>query len=342
MPRRPPERVPKNACATTQSATMWPSLRALVQLDLFGSAAPHQPLSTPGPATSAPTSQPGPADTPPASPHRTPVLSPRSPSRPAPPPASPPASAPTVGPFQHAHANREAVLGGQRVAYLLKRAARRSIGFTIRPEGLVVSAPTWVALRDIDAALRDKAGWILDKLQQVQQHRPPAPQWHEGAALPYLGGTLQLVLPPVTAAQARSRREPGEQIGRQLHLHLPPAPSPQQIALRAQAWLVQQAHPLFEQRLNHYAPLLGVRWTALTLSQARTRWGSATSNGSIRLNWRLVQLPLHLIDYVVVHELSHLREMNHSPRFWAIVASVFPHYQSLRRELRQQAMVGQE
>jgi predicted metal-dependent hydrolase len=91
---------------------------------------------------------------------------------------------------------------------------------------------------------------------------------------------------------------------------------------------------LFEERLNHYAPVLGVHWSALKLSNAAGRWGSAKSDGSIRLHWRLMHYRLCVIDYVVVHELSHLRHMNHSPKFWATVESVMPDYKQLKRELR--------
>jgi len=76
---------------------------------------------------------------------------------------------------------------------------------------------------------------------------------------------------------------------------------------------------------------------ALALSSARTRWGSCSAQGGIRLNWRLIHLPPAIVDYVVVHELAHLRHMNHGPRFWALVESVCPEYRALRAELRRLA-----
>ena len=79
---------------------------------------------------------------------------------------------------------------------------------------------------------------------------------------------------------------------------------------------------------------MGVNVTALSLSQARTRWGSCTSKGHIRLNWRLIHLPKHLVEYVIVHELAHLKEMNHSPRFWAVVESIYPEHKAARQALR--------
>jgi predicted metal-dependent hydrolase len=99
-------------------------------------------------------------------------------------------------------------------------------------------------------------------------------------------------------------------------------------------WLRQQALHCFGLRIAHYHPQIGVAGPQVRLSDARTRWGSCHSSGRIRLNWRLVQMPLHLIDYVVAHELAHLREMNHSPRFWRTVGLMVPDYAARRREIR--------
>jgi len=227
---------------------------------------------------------------------------------------------------------RHAMLGGVQVPYQLVRARRKSIGFVIGPEGLVVRAPGWVALRDIELALQDKSGWILSKLQQrAQQERLPhaeAEAWKDGADLPYLGGTVRLcVVAKGQAPQVPEGVQP-------LVLQMPPQASLTQVREAAQAWFKQQARVLFEARLRHFGPQLGVQHQRLSLSSARTRWGSARSDGHIRLNWRLIHLPLAQIDYVVVHELAHLRVMDHSPRFWDTVGTVMPDYRQRRRALR--------
>jgi predicted metal-dependent hydrolase len=101
-----------------------------------------------------------------------------------------------------------------------------------------------------------------------------------------------------------------------------------------QGWLQRQARRIFEERCALYAPLLRVRVRRIALSSAATRWGSANVDGAIRLNWRLVHFSLAVIDYVVTHELAHLREMNHSPAFWQVVRSVLPDYEQSRAALR--------
>jgi predicted metal-dependent hydrolase len=119
-----------------------------------------------------------------------------------------------------------------------------------------------------------------------------------------------------------------------LHVGLPQAATADQIRDAVQAWLQHEAHRLFTRRCQHFAAQLGVRMTALKLSSAQTRWGSASADGVIRLNWRLIHFGLSVVDYVVVHELAHLREMNHSPAFWEVVRSVLPDVDQRRAQLR--------
>ena len=123
-----------------------------------------------------------------------------------------------------------------------------------------------------------------------------------------------------------------------LHVGLPHTATPDQIKDAVQAWLMRQAKRIFAERLNHFAPTLNVQWRKLSLSSAGTRWGSASADGSIRLNWRLIHFKQSVIDYVVVHELSHLRVMDHSPRFWDTVRSVVPDYALLRGQLKDESV----
>ena len=99
-------------------------------------------------------------------------------------------------------------------------------------------------------------------------------------------------------------------------------------------WYHQQALAYFNERLIFFANKLNVPLPQLRLSRAKTQWGSCNALGIIRLNWRLIQVPLPLVDYVVAHELSHLIEMNHSPAFWRIVESIYPDYLVARKDLK--------
>jgi hypothetical protein len=207
-------------------------------------------------------------------------------------------------------------------------------------EGLSVRAPRWTPLAEIDAALQEKARWIVRKLHETTERRKAQLEgqivWGEGACFPFLGQTVCVQLSGkggVTHLGDAQSPSPG-----QLQLALPQTATQAQIRAAVRAWLLQQARALFVQRLDHFAPLLQVRWTQLGLSNAATRWGSARSDGSIRLNWRLVHFELAVLDYVVAHELSHLRVMNHSPRFWETVRSVVPDYAVLRARLKHESV----
>ena len=101
---------------------------------------------------------------------------------------------------------------------------------------------------------------------------------------------------------------------------------------------MQSARRLFSERLDHFADALKVKWTHLSLSSAQTRWGTASADGRIRLNWRLIHFRPSVIDYVVVHELSHLQVMNHSPAFWDTVGQVLPDYSARRAQLKDEAV----
>jgi predicted metal-dependent hydrolase len=267
--------------------------------------------------------------------------------------------------FAHPRANRQARLSAQAgkrlgqgggeciVAYEFRRAKRKTIGFVIGTDGLVVSAPRWVPLYEVDKALQEKSAWIVNKLQEAQQRQQKLAeaqvQWQEGAVIPFLGDSVIIVLDPRQADALGKHALPMAQLHTEaqalpgvprltLHVGLPHDASPERIRDAVQAWLMRQAKRIFEERLNHFAPQLGVRWTKLSLSNASSRWGSAGSDGAIRLNWRLIHFRQSVIDYVVVHELSHLRVMDHSPKFWSTVESIMPDYAQRKGMLKDEAI----
>ncbi|CAN7229623.1 SprT family zinc-dependent metalloprotease [Variovorax sp. LjRoot84] len=257
------------------------------------------------------------------------------------PPAIPLADAMSPASFVHPRATRELVLGDARVAYEFTRGKRRTIGFVVGAEGLSVRAPRWVALRDVDAAVKEKADWILRKLSETQQRHARLEaariEWKDGVSFPFLGEPVVVRLDPHHAFDGiGAMLDAGAGVApHTLRLALANNANQAQIRDAAQAWLMRQARRVFTERLDHFAPRLGVAWRKLALSNASTRWGSASADGAIRLHWRLVHFKMSVIDYVVAHELSHLRVMDHSPRFWETVESVLPDYGALRQQLKE-------
>jgi predicted metal-dependent hydrolase len=306
-------------------------MQALIQLalDFFGGP---EPVAPPERKALPPVDIPAPAKR-------------RKVAEPPPPPAEPLSEVFQPGTWHHPRANRLVKLPGCDVAYEFKRGKRSTIGLRVTGEGLSVSAPRWTPVGEVEALLQSKSAWVLDKLTSAR-HRAgelaqARPVWADGAELDYLGQRVRLVLDPSHSfTQAGAVLDPpapqpdGGAPVAHLRLGLAHSASEAQIRDAAQAWLMRQAKRVFTERLAHFAPLVGVQHKSLRLSSAGTRWGSASVDGSIRLNWRLIHLGLDLVDYVVVHELSHLRHMDHSPQFWAVVADVMPDHAARRLALK--------
>ncbi|MGS0893560.1 M48 family metallopeptidase [Burkholderia stagnalis] len=260
-----------------------------------------------------------------------PAAAPSAPAAPPSAPDTPPvATTPDPAPAPDRSRVRTLALDSRVLEYRLKRSARRTIGFTIDGSGLSITAPRWVTLADIEAAIAEKQRWIFAKLAEwktrTEQRALPQIDWRDGAQLPYLGKTVTIALGAgAVAFDAGAQR---------LSLPLPVQADAQQIKDRVQGWLQGEAKRIFGERLVVYAEKLGVTYSMYALSSAATRWGSCSSDGKIRLNWRLIHFPMSIVDYVVAHELSHLREMNHSPAFWQTVESIFPEFREARHTLK--------
>ena len=225
---------------------------------------------------------------------------------------------------------RTIALGDRIVPYVLRRARRRTIGLSIDHRGLRVGAPSRASLREVESLILQHGEWVAQKLDEWRTRRRPEPlQIVDGLRLPLLGTSLEIRL---AAGSNRVLWSPHEEATLQkltLCLRSPTdAPRILEKALREKSRL------LFAERLAHYAERLGLNTPPLALSAARTRWGSCSLKTGIRLNWRLIHFPPRVVDYVVAHELAHLREMNHSPRFWAVVSELYPDYKAARAELR--------
>lgn len=240
-------------------------------------------------------------------------------------------------------------LADKKIDYQLKRSQRKTIGLKIDHKGLQVSAPVNLSASEIESLLHTKAEWILKKLAKWESKSIPNHEWTMDSQYPLLGGLWKLEVQaggkiqmiPATAANAETSsvalQDTNAVITQSSFTSLSESLSnltSELIRIWVMDWYQTQAITCFSQRIELYASKLNVPKPPFKLSQAKTRWGSCNSRGVIRLNWRLVQLPLQLVDYVVVHELCHLIEMNHSHAFWELVAGVFPEYQLARTELK--------
>jgi predicted metal-dependent hydrolase len=223
---------------------------------------------------------------------------------------------------------RRIVLDGEVVDYRLVRVKRRSIGMQVGLEGLTVRASRWATLRAIEAALREHAGWIARRLAEWRAlRREVLPgEWKTGATLVLQGRELSLAVVP-----ARKKDIAADLLNFTV-LH--PSPHDERaLATFVIRWLKDEALRFVTPRVAACAARIGAGSPPVKLSNARSEWGSCNRKGEIRLSWRLIQLPPELAQYVVAHEVAHLRELNHSPRFWALVERLHPGHAAARREL---------
>jgi hypothetical protein len=206
-------------------------------------------------------------------------------------------------------------LGGRAVEYRFVRRRRRTLGITVDADGLKVSAPLRAPWRDIERFVREKERWILARLAEwAHAPRPARVRGVTGDRLALFGDTLELHIREGAAA-----REGGKLFA---------AGMPSLVR-----WLKAAALQALRPRAAHFAALLGRPAPHVVLSSARTQWGVCTEDGTIRLCWRLVHLEPALADYVVAHEVAHLVELNHSPRFYRLLASLYPDWPAARERI---------
>jgi hypothetical protein len=193
--------------------------------------------------------------------------------------------------------------------------------------GLTVSVPLRTSDRYISRFLQDSASWVLRKLETWESRKPKPRLWQDGELIDYLGRQLRLVL--ATDHYPLVQLQDGEILA----LSLPQPHTADTVRAALVKWYRRHAQAHFRARVEHYSARLAVEAPRVFISNAQTRWGSCNANREVRLSWRLIQAAPHIVDYVVAHELAHLRQMNHSARFWGVVERLCPDYASARAEL---------
>jgi len=225
---------------------------------------------------------------------------------------------------------RRLAVADRILVYRLQRVRRRTIGFQVNENGLMVRAPRSIALREIESAIVENQRWIFSKQVQwrawCERLRQSAICFADGGRVRYLGQPMTLRL-GATASHADSGTT-------EIHLAVPVSASEADVRQVLQAWLHEQARRIIGERVERFADRTPARFAGWCLSSARTQWGSCSHNGRVRLNWRLVHFALPVIDYVIAHELAHLRELNHSVRFWNEVARLLPGFEAARDQIK--------
>lgn len=219
-------------------------------------------------------------------------------------------------------------LGDAAVPYRLRRSRRRrTLGLTVTAREVRIHAPVWTPREEIETYVARQHDWLRRAWARMQARVPACDAGAAGVR--YLGRTLALDVRASLFSEIRRQRGV-------LHVYAAPGSDLQALV---REWLVARAGRVLAWRLERLARKLGRAPARFALSDAQTQWGSCTRRGHVRLNWRLVQAPLALIDYVAAHELAHLVHLDHSPRFWAQVAELCPDALARRAELRRMSDV---
>jgi predicted metal-dependent hydrolase len=208
----------------------------------------------------------------------------------------------------------------------LVRAKRRTIALIIERDGsLTVRAPKRALLGDIEQFIHEKSGWILrtqEKLKSIVQTSKRG--YFEGEQFLYLGHPYELRLVPP--------QRPALKFDNEFKLGKTAQQRGEAVFTK---WYKQQALLVISEHVSQYAKQYGFTPKRIKISSAKTRWGSCSPDGTLNFTWRLIMAPLPVVDYVVVHELVHLRIKNHSHKFWKAVEAIMPEYKIHRKWLRE-------
>ncbi len=205
------------------------------------------------------------------------------------------------------------------ISFHIIHSHRKTIALIISRDGnLVVRAPYRASRAQILAFIEQKAGWIRAKQAEARRRlaQTPARQFVSGEKFLYLGNENPLTI--VDHAQAALSLKDGLFLIQKNAL-----PRAREVFI---AWYKKRARRVLEERVVLYAARYHLDYKQIRITSARTRWGSCSARGTLSFTWRLVMAPLPVIDYVVVHELAHLIEKNHSKKFWAQVAGMMSDY----------------
>lgn len=233
-------------------------------------------------------------------------------------------------------------LKSQPVQYTVERKKRRTIGMRIRPNSVIeVSAPYLTPNFIIEQFIKEKSDWILRHIQRQQQVRETGEmiQYTQGSLLPFFTESYILqVTPHATIQRARVYV-----VNKTFQVFLPQKLEKHTAEVEVRDaihdWYLKNTKPILSLRVEKYAQQMGISYGKISVKDVSSHWGSCSSNGSLNFNYRIAMLPVELSDYIIVHELCHRCEMNHSSRFWALVQEVIPNYKQLRQKLKEMQLL---
>ncbi len=229
-------------------------------------------------------------------------------------------------------------LGTQKINYVVKRSKRRkkTLTISVSPEsGVCVSVPQRTSLAEVETLVIRKSKWILKQLEKNNSvlAKPAPRQFTSGEEFLYLGRTYILTVQEEKGAKSSVSIRQGKLLAK-VRSGLASENRARRLFSAVKSWYMQQAINWLSERVAHFAPKVGMEPSQVSVRSFRARWGSCDQNQHLKFSWRIIMAPPHIVDYVVVHEMCHLRELNHSKRFWALVGAIVPDFRECREWLR--------
>jgi len=226
---------------------------------------------------------------------------------------------------------REAIIDGKTISYIIKRSPKaKYVRLEVRPEtGLTVVIPKSYKYDQIPGLLKEKERWISGKLAEYAhvQRAGGDKTLKSGDTIPYLGRDLKVVMRPSNGNVENVNLERNR-------LVVELREGSDRLDLLLEQWYRTRAAQLIEEKVNMISTRMGLVYGRCSIRGQKTRWGSCSRKGNLSFNWKLIMAPDPVIDYVVIHELVHLIEMNHSKRFWQIVGQHCPKWRNHRKWLK--------
>ena len=220
------------------------------------------------------------------------------------------------------------------------RSKRRSVSIVIDPNnGVSIRAPFKPSVGVLTKLVEDKTNWVFHKLSELEgfKRRYPEKEYVSGDVLLYLGKNISIHVQP----HARIKKPHVSYYKGIFIVNLKEGLTDSQrkntIKKLMTAWFKERARLIFRQRIEHFSKILGVRPRSMKLTNAKSRWGSCTAKGTVRISWKLIMAPIEILDYVIVHELCHIKRRDHSNEYWKLVTSIIPNWKELRNRLKKES-----
>lgn len=210
---------------------------------------------------------------------------------------------------------------------IITRSNRRTLSLSILKDGqVVIKAPNSMSQDTIEKFVYDKQHWIREKLAQLHQNQVKFEEVINLKKFLLYGNQYSLKLANVKKIQTSSQ---------DMCIYMPSSTENEKILQKLKNWFKKTAKTILEERLNYISSIIKIKPNQFRISDSKGRWGACNSKGTISLNYRVIMLPPQIIDYVIIHELCHLIEMNHSKRFWTLVSSFMQNMEVQKQNIKE-------